>query len=361
LKRTAALLAGKGALHSITIMLQTLSLCMFIHTHTPNPCRSFILGLLLRDIGFFRFSVLSATEMRRALCAAIMQAPMMFFMTENLGPLTGVFTRDLNVVCEERAYNSHLPCVCMIQRPTVRCFSVTDILVAVADAIHMGTIYLMILLTTMSLISIQPGMGYFAIAACILLSLSAWIQVKYAKKVKATKKEFQKSNDEVFHTLSDSLEGVKVLRTADQTIWSIDLLTEAFKNSRVSTVANEECTLWLARRADAMGVALSFLTCILCIVLKLPAEPKGLAISNSLQILVFYSWMMKNVAAAIYSSGSVDRIYEYVSSIPQEVRTGDALEKQWPAKGDVEVWDMRFIAVRVCVASCALISWNGNS
>jgi hypothetical protein len=65
---------------------------------------SFIVGLLLRDIGFFRFSVLSATEMRRALCAAIMQAPMMFFMTENLGPLTGVFTRDLNVVCEERAY-----------------------------------------------------------------------------------------------------------------------------------------------------------------------------------------------------------------------------------------------------------------
>jgi hypothetical protein len=113
-----------------------------------------------------------------------------------------------------------------------------------------------------------------------------------------------------------------------------------------------------------MGVALSFLTCILCIVLKVAPGPKGLAISNSLQILVFYSWMMKNVAAAIYSSGSVDRIYEYVSSIPQEVRTGDALEKQWPAKGDVEVSDMccvRFIAVRVCVASCALISWNGNS
>jgi ABC-type multidrug transport system fused ATPase/permease subunit len=273
--------------------------------------------------------------MRRALCAAIMQAPMMFFMTENLGPLTGVFTRDLNVVCEERAYNLHLPCVCMIQRPTVRCFSVTDIFVAVADAIHMGTIYLMILLTTMGLIIAQ--IPYFAIACFILLAASVFIQIKYAKKVEAAKKEFQKSNDEVFHTLSDSLEGVKVLRTADQTIWSIDLLTEAFKNSRVSTVANEECTLWLARRADAMGVALSFLTCILCIVLEVAPGPKGLAISNSLQFLVFHSWMMKNVAAAIYSSGSVDRIYDYVSSIPQEVRTGDALDKLWPSKGDVEV------------------------
>jgi hypothetical protein len=28
----------------------------------------------------------------------------MFFMTENLGPLTGVFTRDLSIVSEERAF-----------------------------------------------------------------------------------------------------------------------------------------------------------------------------------------------------------------------------------------------------------------
>jgi ABC-type multidrug transport system fused ATPase/permease subunit len=193
----------------------------------------------------------------------------------------------------------------------------------------------MILLTTMGLIIAQ--IYTFAIPCVFLIGASVWIQLKYAKKVKAAKKEFQKANDEVFHTLSDSLEGVKVLRTADETGWSIDLLAEAFKNSRVSTVANENCTLWLARRADAMGVALSFLTCILCIVLELKPGPKGLAISNSLQFLVFHSWMMKNVAAAIYSSGSVDRIYEYVSSIPQEVRSGDALDKQWPAKGDVEV------------------------
>ena len=231
----------------------------------------------------------------------------------------------------------------------------THVFVAVADAIHMGTIYLMILLTTMSLISVQPGLGYFAIAACILLGVSAWIQVKYAKKVYAAKKEFQKTNDEVFHTLSDSLEGVKVLRTADRTTWSIDLLTEAFKDSRVSTVANEECTLWLARRADAMGVTLSFLTCLLCIVLEVAPGPKGLAISNSLQFLVFHSWMMKNVAAAIYSSGSVDRIYEYVSSIPQEVRSGDALEKQWPTTGDIEVSGVNKCFIAVCALSCTRV------
>jgi hypothetical protein len=110
--------------------------------------------------------------------------------------------------------------------------------------------------------------------------------------------------------------------------------------------------LWLARRADAMGVALSFLTCILCVVLEVAPSPKGLAISNSLQFLVFHSWMMKNVAAAIYSSGSVDRIYEYVSSIPQEVRTGDALDKLWPSKGDIEVIFAFSLVCCYAVRSC---------
>ena len=64
-----------------------------------------------------------------------------------------------------------------------------------------------------------------------------------------------------------------------------------------------------------------------------------------------HSWMMKNVAAAIYSSGSVDRIYEYVSSIPQEVRTGDALDKLWPEKGDIEVKSALSLFV---VCSCVL-------
>jgi len=265
----------------------------------------FILGLVLRDFFFFRFSVLSAAQMRRDLSAAIMQAPMMFFMTENLGPLTGVFTRDLDVVSEE-----------------------------LADAIHMGSIYLMILLTTMGLISVQ--IPYFAIASVILLVTSALIQRRYSKKVAAARLDFQKCNDDVFHTLSDSLEGVKVLRTANETTWSIDLLTEAFKASRVSTVANEKCTLWLTRRADCMGVVLSFLTCLLCVVLEIAPAARGLAISNSLQILVFYSWMMRNVSAAIYSSGSVDRIYEYVSSIPQERREGQPLDKAWPHKGAIE-------------------------
>jgi ABC-type multidrug transport system fused ATPase/permease subunit len=255
---------------------------------------------------------------------------MIFFMTENLGPLTGVFTRDLGVVSEERMF------VCSF----AFLFFEVSRYVSVADAIQMALIYLLIVLTTMVLISIQfiaIGSPYLAVACVVLIIISAVIQFQYAGKVKACKSDFQQANDDLFHHLSDSLEGVKVLRSAEKIAWSIEILADSFKQSRVCTVASEECTLWLMRRADAMGVVLSFLACILSIVQGLGASPRGLAISNSLQILVFYSWTMRNLAAAIYSSGSVDRVYDYISAIPREHRAGAAVGRYWPESGDVEV------------------------
>jgi len=68
-----------------------------------------LLFTLARDFLFYRFSVLAATKLRRELCAAIINAPMIFFMTENLGPLTEVFTKDLGVLNAERTYLAHVP------------------------------------------------------------------------------------------------------------------------------------------------------------------------------------------------------------------------------------------------------------
>jgi hypothetical protein len=63
-----------------------------------------MIGTWARDFQFYRFAALASTKMRRDLCSAIIKAPMIFFMTENLGPLTGVFTKDLGVVNTERKY-----------------------------------------------------------------------------------------------------------------------------------------------------------------------------------------------------------------------------------------------------------------
>jgi hypothetical protein len=64
---------------------------------------------MARDFLFYRFSVFAAIKLRRQLCAAIINAPMIFFMTENLGPLTEVFTKDLGVLNTERTYLAYVP------------------------------------------------------------------------------------------------------------------------------------------------------------------------------------------------------------------------------------------------------------
>ena len=199
----------------------------------------------------------------------------------------------------------------------------------------MAIIYIVIVLTTMSLICVQIP---FMIIPCVLvICASISLQRYYAKKVEACRTEFQKTNDEVFIHLSDSLEGIKILRTAEQISWSFEMLTESFTKTRVSTLVNEQCVVWLMRRADALGVALSFTTCILSITLDLSSSSRGLAVSSSLSILVFYSWFMRNLASAIYCSGSVDRVYDYVRSIPREERAGKAIDKSWPKSGNVQV------------------------
>jgi hypothetical protein len=188
----------------------------------------------------------------------------------------------------------------------------------------------------------DEGSPYFFLICVVVISASVALQMRYAKKVLTCRVRFQKSNDDVFHCLSDYLDGVKILRTAEETSWMISILSDAFKESRVCAVVNEKCNLWLMARVDAMAVVLTFLASILSVTQKLEPGPRGLSVGGSLQILVFYSWMMRNIAAAIYSSGSVDRIHEYINGIPQENRAGDVLQKDWPECGNIEVRPFSF-------------------
>ena len=126
-----------------------------------------------------------------------------------------------------------------------------------------------------------------------------------------------KTNDELFHAISDSIEGVKVLRTANGTAWSIDHLNDAFSNARIAIVATENCTIWLMRRLDPISVAMSFLTLLMSTQMDtkefplLSASTLRLAIQQSLSYLVFVQWSLKAAGNAIYAMGSVERIHRH--------------------------------------------------
>ena len=67
----------------------------------------------------------------------------------------------------------------------------------------------------------------------------------------------------MFRCLCDAIEGVKVIRTADATAWTIDNIAAAFQNWRVATVAIDGCSMWLFRRAEPLACALAIATCVM--------------------------------------------------------------------------------------------------
>lgn len=148
-------------------------------------------------------------------------------MTENLGPIIQVFSRDLTVVSED-----------------------------LIDSCHYALIYSF--LTVAVVIRTAQDQPVFLAIATPLLVMAAFILSTYNKKLKVVKTELKAANDELFHAIADSIEGVKVLRTAEGTGWAIEILNEAFHNARIAIVAAENCNIWLMRRLVSLSVAAFF-------------------------------------------------------------------------------------------------------
>jgi ATP-binding cassette, subfamily C (CFTR/MRP), member 1 len=250
-------------------------------------------------------------RMRKAFCASVLKAPMSFFMTENLGPIIQVFSRDLSVVSED-----------------------------LIDSFHYAMLYSFITLAlVIRTVQDQP---LFCVVGFPLLIVAALILNNYNKKLKLVKTELKTANDELFHAIADSIEGVKVLRTADGTMWAIDLLNEAFRNARIAIVASENCNIWLMRRLDPISTLLAFLTLIMSTQINtkqfpiLPPNIQNVYLQQSLAYLVFVHWSLKAMGMFVYNLGMVERIHQYIKDIPQERSGSHELDPSWPKSGEVE-------------------------
>ncbi len=92
---------------------------------------------------------------------------------------------------------------------------------------------------------------------------------------------------------------------------------------------------------DVLGCLLVFGTCIMCVALEARLSPAaaGLAVSNSFQILLFLSLMVRTAAAIHVFMGSVDRLHA-LATVPPEPDLPPAaaprLAANWPTAGEVE-------------------------
>jgi len=264
------------------------------------------LSRISNDFLVYKTAINGAQRMRKNFCECVLNAPMIFFMTENIGPLVDVFSGDLSTVSE-----------------------------VLLDSFHCAIIYALIVVGSMAIaIYYYP---YLSMVSLFVLAACAWLQVVYRGRLKQVSLEFQKANNEVFHCVSDLIEVVKILRTANGSRWALDLLSEVFQTARIAVVASEKCTIWLNSRSCILGLCVSWsLTLVAYYFISDPAS-RRVVINGSSLYIVFLQWFMKTVGLAIYSMGSVERIHDYLQRIPCERRDGHPLDTKWPKEGDIEL------------------------
>jgi len=280
--------------NQFNINILAISLCGFVF------CR------VVHFLMAFYIAAASERNMRKAICKTVINAPMSFFMTENLGPLVGVFSRDMTIIGEE-----------------------------LMQDVHMGALYITFnFAATINVCWVFPP---FAAVGFVIFAILIWVQREYSKKMFHIRLEFQKAQDDVFRTLYDNLEGLEILRSARREQWAIDNLAETFSNNRIAIVAVEKTNIWLAQRADSPSIILCFLMVIVVnYVDDVPVAARGIIIGNSLPMLVLFTWSMKLIGNAQFLLNSVHRIQSYVDRVAPEEKGGVKLSKDFPKSGDID-------------------------
>ncbi len=98
---------------------------------------------------------------------------------------------------------------------------------------------------------------------------------------------------------SESLDGIAVVRSFRADTRFLDQVVMLLDHHHAAHFTLEELQLWLAHRLDWIASVLVLLTALLCVLNRDTVAPAatGLAISNSLQALVFFTWVRVNALA----------------------------------------------------------------
>ena len=120
--------------------------------------------------------------------------------------------------------------------------------------------------------------------------------------------------------VAETLEGLPVIHAFGQNNYFVQ--TASFKTDQHHrALFNGEClNLWLAFYCDMYGALLVFAVSLFAVVMRtqLGAAAVGLAFSNTIQMLVFYTWTVRNAADAISLMSSTEKIGWLATKTPQE-------------------------------------------
>uniref|UniRef100_A0A7S0VCE4 ABC transporter n=2 Tax=Polytomella parva TaxID=51329 RepID=A0A7S0VCE4_9CHLO len=249
----------------------------------------FVILLVTRDSVFSIWQIRGATKLHNHLFKRVLNAPMLFFLRTPVGDVLNAFTKDQDTLDET------LP-----------------------DTIRMSMIYLMILLTSLGIVTSSLYV-YAALVGALILGFLV-MQFIYLPCAMTLKRWAGDTAAMVFVHVDESLHGMDVIRAFDARNYFIQENIRRINVHHLAMFNTEECHIWLAFWCDLFGAIMVLATCLLSVAYRESVGPAavGLAISNTIQVLVFFTWVVRGVADCVSMWDAVERITSFISNVPIE-------------------------------------------
>jgi ATP-binding cassette subfamily C (CFTR/MRP) protein 1 len=246
--------------------------------------------------------------------ASVMRAPMHFFNLTPLGKTLNFFAKDMDTM--------------------------DDVLL---DNIHYSQIYLFLLYVTIFILIRSVNM--YAVVVGVLFIVFIFVFMYYMRSSKAIKLAMGTGASNIVAHTAESLSGLPVVRAYNAEV--------RFRQNNVdfqnmycrSALSLNDCNLWLAFRVDLIGCILVGASVFLAILSEeigggsVTAAGAGLMVSNSLQILLFFTATLQMVGDINAQISSVDRAVdlqreEAERDVPKSEKT--MAPKNWPSGGSIK-------------------------
>jgi ATP-binding cassette, subfamily C (CFTR/MRP), member 1 len=267
----------------------------------------FIFFSFLRAVWYYYAGRQASSNIHDATFARVLNAPMHFFHVTPIGKLLAFFTKDISTI--------------------------DDVLV---DNMLLFFILFWILILALGVVTYNLPI-FLAIAVGLGLVYVIIVR-QFIRSFEPMMKASGEANSQLIAHTAETLSGLAVVRAFHQ---QENFLVDNIKFQARSTVVSfsiANLSLWLAFRVDIIGSLLVLSCCLLAVLSDtIDASDAGLVVSNSFQILLFFSVMSRFMGEVHENMTSVDQA-RTMCEIPQEeeVEHEEETPAHWPNDGEIE-------------------------
>mmetsp|Transcript_12259 Transcript_12259/g.33459 ORF Transcript_12259/g.33459 Transcript_12259/m.33459 type:complete len:1462 (-) Transcript_12259:707-5092(-) len=257
----------------------------------------FMLLILSRDGIISIWHIIASARLHARLFDRVLKAPFLFFLRTPVGDVLASFAKDQSTLDET------LP-----------------------DTLHMTGIYLIVLIT--ALIIVIVSIHYYAAVAVGLFIAFFTMLFLYLPAATVLKRWSGETASNVYIHVDESLHGMEVIKAFDAVNYFIQENVNRINLHHLALFNTEQTHLWLSFWCDLFGAIMVVATALLSVALtsSLGASAVGIAISNTIQILVFFTWAVRGVADSVSMWNSVERLTTFAANIPQETELASNLD-----------------------------------